>query len=70
MMKNYLISERQFKKIVEQVESGKDEKETSKDSLNILSKMFGGSKVDIPDEDSDDELSDGDPVQQFFNSLK
>jgi hypothetical protein len=69
-MKNYLISERQFKKIVEQVESGEDEKETSKDSLNILSKMFGGNKKDVSGEDSNDELSDGDPVQQFFNSLK
>lgn len=69
-MKNYLISEKQFKKIVEQVESGEDEKETYKDSLNILSKMFGGDKKDVSGEDSNDELSDGDPVKQFFNSLK
>jgi hypothetical protein len=70
MMKNYLISERQFKKIVEQVGGSEDKKETSKDSLNIFTKMFGGSKKEVKPEDSDKELGDSDPIQQFFNSLK
>ena len=63
-MKNYLITEKQFKKIVEQVEDG----EETKNSSSIFGNLLGNEDVEMDSED--DELSGGDPVQQFFNSLK
>jgi|LakMenEpi03Aug12_release.lakeMendotaPanAssembly.Ray.scaffolds.fasta_scaffold00083_162 hypothetical protein len=67
-MKNYLITEKQFKKIVEQVEDGEDTKKPTKDSSSIFGNLLGGKEVEMDSED--DELSGGDPVQQFFDSLK
>lgn len=63
-MKNYLITEKQFKKIVEQVEDG----EETKNSSSIFGNLLGDEDVEMGSED--DELSGGDPVQQFFDSLK
>lgn len=63
-MKNYLITEKQFKKIVEQVEDS----EETKNSSSIFGNLLGNEDVEMDSED--DELSGGDPVQQFFNSLK
>lgn len=64
-MKNYIITEEQLKKIIEQVDGN------TKKSSGIFGNLFGNEDKIEDEEDSteDVDLEGNDPIQQFFNSL-
>ena len=65
-MKNYIISEEQLEKIIEQIDDDQNNTDKEKDEF---SRFF--SKKKVSDEPTKDEvtLPDDDPFQQFFDSL-
>ena len=65
-MKNYLVTEDQLKKIVENIDEPNDN-----DSLGILGKLFGSQeKEDGPEKVDLSQVSSDDPIIKFFDSLK
>lgn len=67
-MKNYIITEEQLNKIIEQIDN--EEKDTKK-SASLFSGLFGGDDSDSEDIEKETiELPNNDPIQKFFNSLK
>lgn len=69
-MKNYLVTEDQLKKIVNDLEDQDNEDQDEKNN-NSLSSLFNLNKdsVDIKKTDMS-KVSSDDPVMKFFNSLK
>lgn len=74
-MKNYLVTEDQLKKIVNDLEDQDNEYQDNEDqdekNNNSLSSLFNLNKdsVDIKKTDMS-KVSSDDPVMKFFNSLK
>lgn len=64
-MKNYIISEEQLKKIIEQIDDDQNSTENEEDETTDL---FGDEDVDMS-KNKEITLDDNDPIQQVFNSL-
>lgn len=63
-MKNYKITEKQLKMIIEQV----DDEQKNDDEKNSTQSFFGLDDKEVENTD-DNNLPQDDPIQQFFNSL-
>ena len=64
----YIITEEQLNKIIEQVD---DEQKDKKKSSGLFSGLFGGDESESGEVESEKiELSNDDPIQKLFDSLK